>query len=85
MEMPLKESEILIKAFKLEAQRKPDERIFIGFKTYTYKEFSSLLDNHQKLDKETKKLIQSFLNQALKMFRENEEFRNRMKMLAGVK
>ncbi|MEM1589682.1 MAG: hypothetical protein QW175_04640 [Candidatus Bathyarchaeia archaeon] len=77
------EKKILIKALTVEAEQKPNERIFIGFKSYTYKEFASMLNHNKKLDKQTRKLVQNFINQALKMFRENEEFRKKMMMLAG--
>lgn len=77
------EKKILIKALKLEAQHKPNERIYVGFKSFTYKEFACMLENNSRLDKETKKVVDNFLKQALKMFRENHEFRNKMMTLAG--
>ncbi|MEM2281439.1 MAG: hypothetical protein QXZ68_05565 [Candidatus Bathyarchaeia archaeon] len=81
----MREIEIIIKALKVEAESKPNERIYLGFKSYTYKEFANMLNNHRKLDKETRKLVEDFLDNALKLFRQNSEFRNKMLKLAGVK
>ncbi|MEM2281660.1 MAG: hypothetical protein QXZ68_06715 [Candidatus Bathyarchaeia archaeon] len=79
----MREIEIIIKAFKVEAESKPNERIFVGSKSYTYKEFANMLNNHKKLDKETRKLVDNFLKNALKLFEENEEFHRKIMALAG--
>ncbi len=79
------EREIIIRALKAEATAKPNERIYVGFKSLTYKEFVEMLDNHKKLDKMGKEFVESFLKTAVKMFRENQAYRENMMKLAGVK
>lgn len=74
---------VIIKAITAEAKHKPKERIFIGFKSYTYEEFASIINHKRKLDKRTRDAVEDFINRAVKMFNENEEFRKRMLLLAG--
>ncbi|MDT7886109.1 MAG: hypothetical protein RQ968_01895 [Thermoproteota archaeon] len=35
-ELKANKIDIIIKALKIEAERKPNERIYLGFKSYTY-------------------------------------------------
>ena len=79
----MNELEIIIKAIKIEAAQKPHEIIYAGRERFTYKEFADML-NRKKLQKNHKKLIESFLNSAVKQFKENELFRHKMLGLAGV-
>ena len=74
---------ILTKALRAEATQKPNEIIYAGRESFTYKEFVAML-NSKKLQKNHKKLIESFLNSAVKQFKENELFRHKMLGLAGV-
>jgi len=80
----LKEVEIIVKALKAEATQKPNEIIYAGPESFTYKEFVALL-NSKKLQKNHKKLVESFLQSARKMFNENPTYRLKMMQLAGVK
>jgi hypothetical protein len=75
--------EIIIRALKLEAQQKPNERIFVGFKSYTYAEFVNMLNNHKKLNKTDKQFIKNFLDASLKLFKENQTYRQKILKLAG--
>lgn len=79
----MKEVEIIVKALKAEATQKPNEIIYAGRESFTYKEFIAML-NSKKLQKNHKKLVKSFLNSAVKQFKENEPFRHKMLDLAGV-
>ena len=77
------ELEIIIKALRAEASQKPNEIIYAGREKFTYKEFASML-NSGKLQKNHKKLVESFLNSAIKQFKQNEAFRHKMLNLAGL-
>jgi uncharacterized protein YggL (DUF469 family) len=75
--------DIITRALKLEASQKPNEIIYAGREKFTYKQFVGML-NSGKLQKNHKKLVESLLNSAIKQFKENEVFRNKMLDLAGM-
>lgn len=77
------EKEIVILALKEEAKHKPKEKVFFGEYVYTYEQFVEML-NRRKLKKEEKRIVQGFLNNAVRMFKENPAFRSKMMQLAGV-
>ena len=79
----MNELEIIVKALRAEASQKPNEIIYAGRESFTYKQFASML-NSEKLQKNHKKLVESFLNSAVKQFKQNEAFRHKMLGLAGV-
>jgi len=79
----MRETEIIVKALKLEARQKPNGRIYVGLKSYTYSEFAEMLDNHKKLSKTERQLVENFLNASLKLFRENQAYREKILKLAG--
>ena len=70
--------DIIIKALKMEAERKPDERIYLDFKSYTYKEFINMLDNYEKLNNDEKQFVDKFLEESVKLFKENKTFREKI-------
>jgi len=73
------EKDIIIKALKIEAERKPNERIYItGFKSYTYKEFINMLDNYEKLNNDEKQFVDRFLEESTKLFKENKAFQEKI-------
>jgi len=74
---------ILTKAHRAEATQNPNEIIYAGRESFTYKEFVAML-NSKKLQKNHKKLVESFLQSARKMFNENSTYRLKMMQLAGV-
>ena len=80
----MSERAILIKALKAEAKMKPDEKIKIGWRFFTYEEFAEILDSRGNPSNEEKGLLESFIDNALKMFRENPVYRQKMMALAGV-
>jgi hypothetical protein len=77
------EVEIIIKALRVEAMQKPNEKIIAGKEVFTYKEFAEML-NSKKLQKNHRKMIQAFLNSALKMFKENPTYKRKILQLAAV-
>ena len=79
----MKEVEIIVKALKAEATQKPNEIIYAGRESFTYKEFIAML-NTKRLQKNHKKLVETFLQSARKMFNENSTYRLKMMQLAGV-
>jgi len=81
----MRELDIIVKALKLEAQQKPNERIYVGFKSYTYAEFAQMLNNHKKLAKAEKEFVENFLKTSLKLFKENKAYREKILTLAGEK
>jgi len=76
---------VIVKALKIEAMRKPNERIFVGFKTYTYAEFAEMLSGQKNLSKADKQLIKSFLEDSVKIFKESQLFRLKILELAAEK
>lgn len=81
----MRDVDIIITAFKMEARSKPNEKIIFGWRVYTFKKFVGLLDQNRKLEKEEKKIVKNFLKTSLKMFKENKSYRMRMLNLAGIK
>jgi hypothetical protein len=79
----MKEIEIIVKALTAEALQKPDEKVIAGKEIFTYKEFAAML-NSKKLQKNHKRLIESFLQSAQKMFKENPSYRQKIMQLAGA-
>ena len=79
----MKELDIIIKALQLEAQQKPNERIYVGFKSYTYSEFVKMLNDHKKLSKAEKQFVENFLKTSLELFKENKAYREKILKLAG--
>lgn len=65
--------ELIIKAIEIESLSKPDEKIVIGDKIFTYAEFAKILK--QKREKE---IINAFLNQAEQLFLHNEAFKTKI-------
>jgi hypothetical protein len=74
---------VIVRALKLEALSKPDEKIYVGRRVYTYREFAGMLNDHRRLGRAERRVVESFLEASLKMFKENREFRERMLRLAG--
>ena len=74
---------IIVKALRIEAMQKPMEKIFVGFRTYTYAEFAEMLNNHKNLNKAERQLVKDFLDKSLKTFKENQAFREKILELAG--
>ncbi|MFZ8849151.1 MAG: hypothetical protein ACO2OV_02805 [Thermoproteota archaeon] len=72
------EIDIMIKALKMEAERKPNERIYLDFKSYTYKEFINMLDNYEKLNNDEKRFVDKFLEESVRLFKENKAFREKI-------
>jgi hypothetical protein len=68
----------MIKALKMEAERKPNERIYLDFKSYTYKEFINMLDNYEKLNNDEKRFVDKFLEESVRLFKENKAFREKI-------
>jgi hypothetical protein len=79
----MNEVEIIIKALKAEALSKPNEKIIAGFESLTYKEFAEMLDK-KNLQNNHKKFVDTFLQSAVKLFKENPEYRQKIMCLAGV-
>jgi ribosome assembly protein YihI (activator of Der GTPase) len=77
-EQKANEIDIIIKALKMEAERKPDERIYLDFKSYTYKEFINMLDNYEKLNNDEKQFVDKFLEESVRLFKENKAFREKI-------
>jgi ribosome assembly protein YihI (activator of Der GTPase) len=77
-EQKVNEIDIIIKALKMEAERKPDERIYLDFKSYTYKEFINMLDNYEKLNNDEKQFVDKFLEESVRLFKENKAFREKI-------
>jgi ribosome assembly protein YihI (activator of Der GTPase) len=72
------EIDIIIKALKMEAEKKPNERIYLDFKSYTYKEFINMLDNYEKLNNDEKQFVDKFLEESVRLFKENKAFREKI-------
>ena len=81
----MSEREILVRAMKAEARMKPDTKIRLGWSFYTYREFADMLGSNEELSKEEEGRLKSFMENALKMFRENPAYRDKMMDLAGVR
>jgi ribosome assembly protein YihI (activator of Der GTPase) len=77
-EQKANEIDIIIKSLKIEAERKPNERIYLDFKSYTYKEFINMLDNYEKLNNDEKQFVDKFLEESVKLFKENKAFREKI-------
>ncbi|MEM1523527.1 MAG: hypothetical protein QXU69_10880 [Thermofilaceae archaeon] len=73
--------ELILRAVEAEAKLKPNEKVFIGAREYTYAEFAKLL---KKNDRSSKKLVEDFLSIAVKLFKENDDFKKRVLSLAGA-
>jgi ribosome assembly protein YihI (activator of Der GTPase) len=74
----MNEIDIIIKALKMEAEKKPNERIYLDFKSYTYKEFINMLDNYEKLNNDEKQFVDKFLEESVRLFKENKAFREKI-------
>jgi len=74
---------IIVKALKLEALSKPDEKIYIGSRVYTYREFAGMLNDRRRLDKTDRRFVESFLKASVKMFKKDQSFRERILKLTG--
>ena len=79
----MKEVEIIIKALRIEALQKPEEKVMAGKEVFTYREFAEML-NSKKLQKNHRKFVESFLQSAIKMFNENPTYKQKVLQLAGV-
>jgi len=77
-ERKVNEIDIIIKALKMEAEKKPNKRIYLDFKSYTYKEFINMLDNYEKLNNDEKQFVDKFLEESVRLFKENKAFREKI-------
>jgi len=62
----------------MEAEKKPNKRIYLDFKSYTYKEFINMLDNYEKLNNDEKQFVDKFLEESVRLFKENKAFREKI-------
>ena len=74
---------LIVKALVLEAMSKPDEKIYVGPRVYTYREFASILNGRGKLSKADRRFIEKLLEESYRLFREDQAFRERILKLAG--
>lgn len=77
-------SDLIIKAVKIEASVKPNEKIIIGEHVFTYSEFAEILSRRHN-SKTEKKIICMFLKQAEQLFKSNPEFKNKILELTGTR
>jgi hypothetical protein len=71
---------LIIKAIKIEALNKPDEKIIIGDVIITYRQFAEMLNS-----KNHENIIKDFLKTAVKLFNENPVFKENILKLASQK
>jgi hypothetical protein len=71
--------DVVIKALKMEALQKPDERIILGRTVLTYRQFAEMLGGGSG----DGKVIDEIIKSAVLMFKNNPAFRERMLRLAG--
>jgi len=76
-------NELIIRAIKIEASLKPNEKLIIGEHVFTYSEFAEILSKKHN-SRDERKLIKMFLKQAEQLFKNNMEFKNKILELAGV-
>jgi len=74
---------LIVKALVLEAMSKPDEKIYVGPKVYTYREFAALLNGRGKLGKAERRFVEKLLEESYRLFRENEAFKEKILRLVG--
>jgi len=77
-------NELIIRAIKIEASLKPNEKLIIGEHVFTYSEFAEILSKKHN-SKDERKLIDTFLKQAEQLFKNNIEFKNKILELAGAR
>ena len=70
----MNEMELTKRILRALAEKKPNEKIFIGPRTFTYREFISMIDNYERLSQEDKQLIDKFLEECVHLFRINKVF-----------
>jgi hypothetical protein len=71
---------IIVKAIKIEALQKPNEKIIAGNIVITYREFVEMLNS-----KTHEKIVKNFLKSAVKLFNENPLFKENILKLASEK
>jgi len=71
---------LIIKAIKIEALNKPDEKIIIGDVIITYRQFAEMLNS-----KNHENIIRDFLKTAVKLFNENPVFKENILKLSSQK
>jgi hypothetical protein len=71
---------LIVKAIKIEALNKPDEKIIIGDVIITYRQFAEMLNS-----KNHENIIKDFLKTAVKLFNENPVFKENILKLASQK
>jgi hypothetical protein len=71
---------LIVKAIKIEALNKPDEKIIIGDVIITYRQFAEMLNS-----KNHENVIKDFLKTAVKLFNENPVFKENILKLASQK
>jgi hypothetical protein len=71
--------DVVIKALKMEALQKPDEKIILGRTVLTYRQFAEMLGGGSGDGKVVEEVVRS----AVLMFKKNPAFRERMLRLAG--
>ncbi|MEM2374413.1 MAG: hypothetical protein QXI11_08250 [Thermoproteota archaeon] len=77
-------NELIIRAIKIEASLKPNEKLIIGEHVFTYSEFAEILSKKHN-SRDERKLIKMFLKQAEQLFKNNMEFKNKILELAGAR
>ncbi|MEM2374219.1 MAG: hypothetical protein QXI11_07235 [Thermoproteota archaeon] len=77
-------NELIVRAIKIEASVKPNEKLIIGEHVFTYSEFAEILSKKHN-SKDERKLIDTFLKQAEQLFKNNMEFKNKIMELAGAR
>jgi len=69
---------LIVKAIKIEALQKPDEKIIAGNIVMTYRDFAEMLNS-----KKHEKIVKDFLKTAVKLFNENPAFKENILKLAS--
>jgi hypothetical protein len=70
----MEEIELAKRILRALAERKPNEQIFIGPRTFTYHEFVNMIDNYERLSQEEKQLVDKFLEKCVHMFKISRVF-----------
>lgn len=73
---------IIINAIKAEARIRPDEKIFFGPLSYTFKEFAGML-NDRRLPRRERKLVKTHLKTLMRMFETSETYRKQVLSFSG--
>jgi ribosome assembly protein YihI (activator of Der GTPase) len=68
------EIELTKRILRALAERKPNEKIFIGSRTLTYREFINMIDNYERLSQEEKQFVDKFLGKCVHLFKISKVF-----------